>query len=84
MYDFSSQFIAIGGVQFDLVALLSCVGEDILLPDELSCPEYEITSDLEDRSKVQKNAESTLVFESAQVQSSLSSTYLPIYFFNLS
>ena len=25
------------------------MGEDILLPDELSCPEYEISSDLADK-----------------------------------
>ena len=31
------------------MALLSSVGEDILLPDELSCPEYEISSDLADK-----------------------------------
>lgn len=28
----------------DFVALLSSVGEDILLPDQLSCPEYEIST----------------------------------------
>ena len=49
------------------MALLSCVGEDILLPDELSCPEYEVTSDLDDRTKMQKNPDPTLVFESTQV-----------------
>lgn len=30
----------------DFVALLSSVGEDILLPDELSCPEYEIRTEI--------------------------------------
>ena len=37
--------------QLDFVALLSCVGEDILLPDELACPEYIISSELPVTSK---------------------------------
>jgi hypothetical protein len=35
--------------QLDFVALLSCVGEDILLPDELACPEYIISSELSEK-----------------------------------
>jgi len=47
--------------QLDFVALLSSVGEDILLPDELSCPEYEITSDLGDKGRNDEVGESSSV-----------------------
>ena len=39
----------------DFVSLLSSVGEDILFPDELSCPEYEISSDLVEKRHIQSS-----------------------------
>ena len=47
--------------QLDFVALLSSVGEDILLPDELACPEYEVSSDhLGDKNRIRDTQPSSI------------------------